>query len=197
MLNKISNLIGKGRVKLDLGCGSSKKTGYIGVDQIQYPGVDLCGDIYDILKSIPSGSCSEVRASHFICHLSNWEIILSECYRLLEENGDFVVINPHFSNPYFFSDPTHVKSSGLYSMSYYAHDDIFSRKVPLYFDTGFTLHFVGLEFKASKPFYLSYAFGYIFNIVFNAMPIFQEIYEWHFSKILNCYQIKYILKKLK
>ena len=195
MLNDILASVGHGSLKLDLGCGPTKKNGFIGIDQIDYAGVDLCGDIYEILKSIPSGSCSEIYASHFICHLSDWSELISECYRLLDVNGKLIVINPHFANPYFYSDPTHVRGSGLYSMSYFARDHIFSRTVPLYHDTGFDLYSVQLDFKASKPFYLSYAFGRVFNFIFNGFPIFKEIYEWHFSKFLNCYQVKYTLVK--
>jgi hypothetical protein len=35
------------------------------------------------------------------------------------EQGELIeIIVPHFSNPHYYSDPTHVRFFGLYTMSY-------------------------------------------------------------------------------
>ena len=172
----------------------SKKTGYIGIDSISYPG-DLCGDVFEILKLIPDESCESIYASHFFCHINNWEKLLQECARILTSSGQLEIINPHFSNPYFFSDPTHVKTSGLYSFSYYARDKIHYRKVPLYKNTGFTIQKIYLCFKASKPFYLSYGFGILLSKIINLSTFIREFYEWHLTKLFSCYEIRFVLIK--
>jgi SAM-dependent methyltransferase len=199
MLNKnnIESLFQGKNNNLELGCGPSKKEGYIGIDSIDYSCVDICGDVFEILNVIPDGSCNAIYASHFFCHIKDWERLLNECSRILCNNGSLNIVNPHFSNPFFFSDPTHIKTCGLYSFSYYAIDNMFHRKVPLYANTGFTLNSYLLVFKAPKPFYISYLVGKFFTKIFNVSCFISELYEWHLSKYISCYEVRFNLQKVK
>ena len=182
-----------GSVDLEFGCGAFKREGFVGIDMIDYDDVDIGGNVAEIIPAIPSASCRSIYASHFFCHVLDWQSLLYEAARILDDGGELVIINPHMSNPYAYSDPTHVKFSGLYSLSYYARDEIFRRKVPLYSDVGLRLKSVQLCFKAERPFYLSYALGRVFSAVFNLTPFLSEIYEWIFSKYITCYEIRYVL----
>lgn len=193
MDKEIASYFANGSVDLEFGCGAFKREGFVGIDMIDYAGVDICGNVAEILPAIPSASCRSIYASHFFCHVSDWQNLLEEAARILEDGGELEIINPHMSNPYAFSDPTHVKFSGLYSFSYYAKDEIFRRKVPLYSDVGLRLQSAKLCFKAERPFYLSYALGRVFGVVFNLTPFLSEIYEWVFSKYITCYEIRYVL----
>ena len=107
-------------VKLDIGCGPNKIGGdWIGLDRIAYDGVDMVGDVFDVLGDIESESVDKIYTSHFLEHIDNTEQFLSECERVLKQGGDLEIVVPHFTNPYYYSDPTHRVFFGLYSMSYF------------------------------------------------------------------------------
>ena len=72
--------------------------------------------------------------------------------RIVRPTGTMHVIVPHFSNPYYYSDPTHKSPFGLYTFSYLSADRRFRRKVPNYFGTfDFDLTDVRMIFKAKRP----------------------------------------------
>jgi len=53
-------------VKLELGCGSKKQhDDAIGIDALDYPCVDIVGDIFDVLKKIPDETIHEIYSYHF------------------------------------------------------------------------------------------------------------------------------------
>jgi SAM-dependent methyltransferase len=188
-----------GSVKLDLGCGPNKKSdAHIGIDIIDYPGVDFVGDVFLILDELPESSVDEVNASHFFEHFDNIAVLLSLIHRCLRPGGQIICTVPHFSNPYFYSDPTHKTFFGLYSFSYFMDDSLFRRRVPRYkYDFGLTLTSVDLFFKAPKPFYISYLISRILGIFFNHNNMCREIYEGWFSSIFSCYEIKFVIEKTR
>lgn len=101
-------------LKLDIGCGKSKKPGFLGVDAIAFVGVDL---VHDMRQPWPwaDNSVDEVHCSHFVEHLTNVERIhfWNELGRVMKPAGktpDKIfarIICPHWSNSCAYGDPTH------------------------------------------------------------------------------------------
>jgi SAM-dependent methyltransferase len=182
---------------LELGCGPAKRASdSIGVDIVDYPGVDIIGDVFAALERLPAGSVDCIYASHFFEHVEDLSGLLAACVRVLIPEGLLEVTVPHFSNPYFYSDYTHKRAFGLYSMSYLSHDSILKRKVPQYQnEPELVLADVKLRFKS--------AFKYsIRNIMFHGIEPFvnstrytQEVYEEIFSKYIPCYEVTYYCRK--
>ena len=55
---------------LELGCGSRRRHAHaITVDALDYPDVDVVGDVYDVLARMPDGSVDAVYSYHFVEHL--------------------------------------------------------------------------------------------------------------------------------
>jgi len=85
-------------IKLDLGCGSFSRPGFVGVDLNKEADLQ-----WDIRWGLPfeDESINEIRSDHFFEHLELTEVIkaFSECKRVLVPGGvlDFTV--PHF-DPY-------------------------------------------------------------------------------------------------
>ena len=114
---------------LELGCGNRKRhPDAIGVDIRDFPGVDLVGDAQKVLQAIPTGTISSVYTYHFLEHLADLEPMVTAVARVLSFGGRFIAVVPHFSNPYFYSDPTHRTFFGLYTFLYFSEDKIFKRK---------------------------------------------------------------------
>ena len=152
--NILANISNRSSVALELGCGPRKlNADSIGIDMLDYDGVDLVGDVFDVLSAFPMGVVDSVYAAHFFEHVPSVPALLLELARVLKVGGKLTVVVPHFSNPHFYSDLTHKSFFGLYSMSYLADENIFLRKVPTYQrELNFSLDKVSLNFKSSPPF---------------------------------------------
>jgi len=191
-------LAGSCPVILELGCGPNKKhDNAIGIDLLDYPGVDLVGDIFDSLLLFPDKSVDTIYAYHFIEHVPDLAHLMSELGRVLKVNGIVELVAPHFSNPYFYSDPTHRAFFGLYTFCYMALNSQFARKVPAYqFDQLFRLDRVELIFKSTRPFYFRHAFKYILGLLFNSCYYMKEFYEENLCYVFPCYEVYYRLKRI-
>ena len=183
---------------LELGCGDRKRIpNSIGIDALDYAGVDLVGDVFEVLRKFPSGSVGEVYAYHFIEHLSDITLLLAELARVVRLGGTLEFVTPHFSNPYFYSDPTHRTPFGLYTFCYLAAGSPFSRQVPTYqADFLFRIERVDLVFKSARPFYGRYAFKWAIGRIFNSCNYMREWYEENLCYLFPCYEICYRLRRV-
>jgi len=84
-------------VKLDLGSGPFPREGYLHLDLLIHPHVEVLGHGTNLPFKI--GSFSEVRISHVIEHFSveNGLRCLREAHRVLEEGGRIEISCPNFS----------------------------------------------------------------------------------------------------
>ncbi|MGH9172958.1 MAG: methyltransferase domain-containing protein [Vicinamibacterales bacterium] len=182
---------------IELGCGPKKRyADSIGVDVIDSDAVDLLGDAVEVQRALPDGCARLVTSSHFLEHVPDPGAMLDEMGRLLGPEGEIEIIVPHFANPYYHSDPTHVSGVGfgLYTMSYYARDPHFRRKVPGYVRRDhLTLKRVDLCFKSSVPFYGRNVIKRVVGPLFNSCRYLQELWEENFCYLFPCYEIRYVL----
>ena len=168
-INLLDELKSKQDIVLELGCGKSKKhSNAITIDAIDYEGVDLVGDVFDVFSDITSHSVREIYSYHFFEHVKDQSKLIDECARILSPQGKMIVVVPHFSNPFFYSDPTHESFFGLYTFSCYCDDQVLSRKVPKYgVDPKFMIASVSLIFKPYRPHYLRHGIKKMFQFLVN------------------------------
>lgn len=181
---------------LELGCGPRKRhADAIGIDRLDCDGVDLVGDVFDILHSLPAARVQSVHAYHFFEHVDDLSALLDEVARVMQPGGLLDVEVPHFSNPYFYSDPTHSKFFGLYTFSYLARDGLFRRRVPQYGHApDFELADVRLDFDS--PFLIRGLVKRAIGPLFNLSRWLQEFHEENLCHILPCYQLRFSLRRL-
>jgi hypothetical protein len=123
--------------------------------------------------------------------------MLDELARALRPGALLEVVVPHFSNPYFYSDPTHRSTFGLYSFSYLSSDAILRRKVPSYVrNEAFALRSVALGFKSSPPFYGRYAFKRAVGVLVNLGRWPREFYEENLCYLVPCYEVRFVLQRI-
>jgi ubiquinone/menaquinone biosynthesis C-methylase UbiE len=186
-------------VVIELGCGQAKQDACaIGVDLIDSDAVDLVGDAVAVLKRFPDGSVRRIFSSHFLEHVDDAGALLDEMQRVVRIDGEIEIVVPHFSSPYYFSDPTHRKGAtfGLYTMSYFATGRLFRRSVPGYVRReGLVLEDVNLRFKSPRPFFVRYLAKRIVGSLFNSTRYLQELWEENFCYLFPCYEIAYRLRR--
>jgi SAM-dependent methyltransferase len=180
---------------LELGCGERKRrVDAVGIDLRALPGVDLVGDVFDVLAALPDACAVEVTSSHFVEHVPDLRRLLFDLARVLRPGGRLEIVVPHFSNAYFYSDYTHTRPFGLYSLSYLARDPIFRRRVPHYEPPApFTLRRVDLRFRSLSAFPVRRLLKRPVGWLVNLSRWTRELYEENLCWLLPCYEIRFEL----
>jgi hypothetical protein len=96
-------------LKLDLGCGKNKREGFVGVDSMQFEGVDIITNLAGGRWPWADGSVEEVHCSHMLEHLTASERVhfANELHRVLRKGGKATIITPHFASVRAYGDLTH------------------------------------------------------------------------------------------
>lgn len=114
-------------ILLDLGCGDSKITPQmaveqalineedknhlkiIGIDLHKVPSVDLKFDLTKFPYPFKAGSVDAIFSSHFLEHLDGEQRIkfFNEAYRILKPDGKMRLIHPYYKSARAVQDPTH------------------------------------------------------------------------------------------
>lgn len=107
---KAHKLFKKDELKIDLGCGPNKKEGFIGVDQINFPNVDVVMHLGKDKLPFADNSVVEFHCSHFMEHLTANERthVVNELYRVMKPGAKGIVVVPHWASCRAYGDPTHV-----------------------------------------------------------------------------------------
>lgn len=106
-------------IRLNLGTGGADPDGAYSVDHHGLPGVDIVADLNEPLALIPDNCVSELVSSHTFEHVQNFMGLMHEVHRIVAPGGTIRIIVPHFSCTLGYSDPTHVRFFGLYTMYYF------------------------------------------------------------------------------
>lgn len=181
---------------LELGCGPRKRhADAVGIDRLDYECVDLVGDVFEILRSLPAACVQSVHAYHFFEHVDDLSALLEEVARVLKPAGWLDVEVPHFSNPYFYSDPTHSRFFGLYTFSYLARDELLHRRVPQY-GCAPRFELVDVQLDFDSPFLFRGMIKRMVGPLFNLTRWLQEFHEENLCYVLPCYQLRFSLRRL-
>lgn len=193
-----NDLLNKKDIKLNLGSGKSNKIGYYSVDHLALDGVDIVADLNKSLNLIPDNSIQQIYSRHVFEHIVNFSELMTELHRITKPNGEIEIIVPHFSNVYGYSDPTHVRFFGLYTMFYFSPQVLQPkiRKVPdFYTNEKFKIKKIYIDFYTES--FFDIFFGRLFKIIINSNFILQNFYERRLSRIYHAWQIKYIIQPIK
>jgi SAM-dependent methyltransferase len=190
-------------VIIELGCGTKKEKGRIGIDRLDIQGVDIVADIEKGLPFIPDNSIDEVYCSHILEHVDNFELLIREIARVLKKNGRAHIFVPHFSNPHFYSDYTHKRPFGLYTFYYFVEKQKqLRRKVPdFYTDIRIEIISLRLIFRSLYkipfwPYKVTRPVKFLCEWVFNLNTAMQEYYEDNFCYRFPCKGIELSFKPL-
>lgn len=95
-------------LKLNLGSGPNKMEGYVNVDSIKFPNVDV---VTNLTKKWPwkNDTVSEVHCSHTLEHFERLERIhfVNELYRVLIPGGKCTIIVPYWASNRAYGDMSH------------------------------------------------------------------------------------------
>ena len=179
-------------VVVELGCGSRKKEGRIGIDRVDLPGVDIVADLEKGLSYFPDHCVDAIHCRSVMEHIEDIEALLAEMLRVLKKQGRAYVFVPHFSNPYYYSDYTHVRFFGLYTFYYFVDTKHqLKRKVPDYY-TKLRIRVISQRLKFRSAFKLLGPLKKLFGWVVNRHTCLQEYYEENLCYIFPCHGIEIV-----
>jgi SAM-dependent methyltransferase len=102
-------------LRIDLGCGSAKKEGTLGIDILPGDGVDHIVDIETQPLPFDDGSIVYVHSSHFLEHIRDPTRIFSEIGRVCADNARLELWTPYaWSNPALIIDHKLFVTEDLY-----------------------------------------------------------------------------------
>ena len=110
-------------VILDIGCGKRKVAGAIGIDMRALPGVDVVHDLSRQPYPLPADYADEVHLSHILEHMDNPIGVLEEVWRMCKPGARVFIRVPHYTGPYAWKDPTHVRCFTSESFDYFGTND--------------------------------------------------------------------------
>lgn len=94
-------------MKLDIGCGSSKKEGFQGVDQLALEGVDIIHNLNEYPYPFEENSVTEIWMDQVLEHMDSPFDCINELYRICRDGAKVTIGVPYFRSVYSAIDPTH------------------------------------------------------------------------------------------
>ncbi len=159
---------------IDLGCGSRKQDGHIGIDRHCFKGVDL---IADIDKAIPlkDNTVEGIYSSYFLEHTTNLILVFQEIYRVCKNKAFVVITVPYYASINAFKDPTHRNFFTEDTFRYFSKEKWYGSDYKI--NTNFKV--LNIKYHYSRiaslfPFLKKYIRRYIINSV-GAMTVKLEV----------------------
>jgi len=104
--------------KLNLGCGTDIKEGWVNLDSVKLPGVDIVHNIEDIPLPFGGSEFDEILCQDVLEHVE-YIPILKDLYRILKEGGKLGIRVPHFTSVNNFIDPQHKKRFSVRTFEFF------------------------------------------------------------------------------
>lgn len=156
--------------KLNLGCGTDIKEGWVNLDIADLPGVDVIHDVNELPLPFTDEEFDHILAQDILEHLE-YIPLLKDLHRILKPGGSLEIRVPHFTSRYNFNDPTHKKMFSSKTM------DFFVKGAPHNRDYYFDVHFsenARTQISFEKGIYL---YNYLIEPIVNLSRHTRTIYE--------------------
>jgi SAM-dependent methyltransferase len=171
----------KGLNKLHLGCGKDIIPGFINLDSIKLPGVDVVYDLNKFPWPFKNNSFDYILAKSTLEHLEDLIKVMEEVHRISKKDAIIEIIVPHFASLGAYIDPTH-----KLFFSYYTFD---------YFTENFDYNFYSkARFKIEERKIVYNKKFFLFEGIANLSPRFHEIF---LRKFLPVQDLHFKLRVIK
>lgn len=119
-------------MKLNLGCGSTLKNGFVNIDKIEHPEI-MYIDLENGLLGIEDNSVDYIEAHHVLEHIVNFNNLILEIKRVCKPGARIDIIVPLGNTMWDIADPSHVRRFNHKTFEYYCDHFITSYPTPKYF----------------------------------------------------------------
>ncbi len=176
--------------KLNLGCGTDVRQGYVNIDVAPLPGVDLVRDLNDLPLPFPAGSVDEVLCKDVLEHLE-YIPLLRELQRMLAPGGRLVIESPHFTSRNAHMDPTHKHAFSIDTFQFFVRSSHY-RLGEYYFDFAYSEQEEATIVFHQHP---SMPWNRVLAPLVNLRPVVQRYYEaTGLSRLFPALNVRVVLR---
>jgi SAM-dependent methyltransferase len=108
--------------KLNLGCGTDIRPGWVNLDIAALNGVDVVHDVNKTPYPFPDDTFDEIVAQDILEHVSDLGAVMMELHRILKPGGHVKIQVPHFSSRNNYADPTHKNRFSAVTFEFFIAD---------------------------------------------------------------------------
>jgi SAM-dependent methyltransferase len=177
--------------RLNLGCGTDVRPGYVNLDIAPLEGVDVVHDLAQLPLPFGDAVFGEVVCKDVLEHV-DLIAVLREIHRILRPGGRVTVIGPHFTSPAVYIDPTHRTAFSIDTLRFFVAGGKYAGRA-YYFD----FHFAAVQ-SARIVFhrYRWQPWNYLVEPLVNVSPGMQVFYEETFlSRLFPAANVEVTLVK--
>ena len=102
---------------LDVGCGSNKYEGAIGLDHNPRTAADVIHDLGVVPYPFEDDEFDLIVSRHVVEHVPDVMAFVTELYRITKNGGRIRLVTPHYTNPDWATDPTHRNHINSYTFN--------------------------------------------------------------------------------
>lgn len=114
-------------MKINLGAGSEPEKGWVNLDWIPGPGIDVIHNLLETPWPFPNECADEMLARDVLEHMPNFTddkqstpiAFIEESHRILIPGGKLFMTVPHWQSRNLWIDPTHVRGYDELSLDYF------------------------------------------------------------------------------
>ena len=106
-------------MKLNIGCGKKPLKGYINLDFVKLPGVDVVHNLNKFPYPFKNNQFDEIFADNVLEHLDDLIRVMEEIHRISKKNAKIKIIVPYYNHHFAYQDPTHKHFFTLDSFDYF------------------------------------------------------------------------------
>jgi ubiquinone/menaquinone biosynthesis C-methylase UbiE len=179
--------------KLHLGCGEEIKEGWVNLDIVDLPGVDIVHDLTKLPLPFEDNSFDEILCKFILEHV-DWPPLLKEINRILAPGGSLEVHVPHFTSKQNFTDPQHIRLFSIETFDFFIPGTRSHNKHLYYFDytfSGYAERKITFE-HAGRIFFLNKFVEKWVNKSYDRQQNYESLF---LSRIFPAQNIKVVLVK--
>jgi hypothetical protein len=169
--------------KLNLGCGKDIKDGYVNLDSVKLPGIDIVHNLDKYPWPFKNNEFDEIEGYMILEHLDSIIKPLEEIWRISKNKAIIKIKVPLFPSIYSVSDPTHKQFFTYFTFNYFTEND----NLNYYSKARFNILQRGFRFSWNK--FLNFP-----SIFMNRFP---KLYSRYLSSILPCNELYVELEVVK
>ena len=113
---------------LDIGCGTSKVDGALGIDFNSNTDADIFHDLNVFPYPFDDAVFDEIHIKGTLFLLDNPVKVMEEIHRLLSPKGNVIVLQPYFRSIWNYVDPWAKNFGTVHSFAFYDRDDLICQR---------------------------------------------------------------------
>ena len=150
-----------GSKKLNAGCGSDIRIGWLNLDKVKLPGVQIVHDLSHIPLPFHAEEFDEILCKNVLEHIDYYIPVLGEFHRILKPGGRLTIEVPHFTSKDAFNDPTHMRTFGVNTFRYFVAHHLRSYCFDFHFSRISRVH---ISFDKRPGYFYNYALEPLVNV---------------------------------